>query len=175
MAARTPIATAPSGSCAVAARRRPTLVLGVLLLGFAVAVAALAVGRADAAARDARRAEAIGLAREVATTLASLDSTDLPRQTDLLADRSTGAFRKQLLGSGAVLRSLAGSARFTARGEVTSVGLEGDDEQRATVLVTTTARVTNTALPQEATRVYAQVIVLERAGDRWLVNGVTPR
>jgi Mce-associated membrane protein len=146
--------------------------LAVVLVALLAAGTVLLVERSGTTTRDERRDAAVATARDVMTRLASLRADDLQPQVDALADRSTGPFREQLFGTRSVLGSLAGSARFSSRGSVTSAGLESEDGHLASVLVTATSQVSNAEDPQGRTRTYAQVVTLEYDGTRWLVDGV---
>lgn len=143
------------------------VVLGLLITG------AILLGAEHAAWRDRARGDAaVAAARDVVVRLSSLSQDALPEQIDGLLQRSTGPFRAQLSGTANLFGALAGRAQFRSQGEITSAALETEDGNQATVLVTSTSRVANTATPGEVPRRYRLALTLQWDGEQWLVDTV---
>jgi Mce-associated membrane protein len=144
--------------------------LVVLLVGSVVAGGFLLSSVLDQRAVTARRDAILSVAREVAQVSYSLDYERFPEQVSKIAAETTGNYRQGLLDSSKGLQYILTQGKVKSSCDVTAAGVERDDDNTATVLLSITTRVTNTELKVPQTRYYRVAIGLVRQGPQWLVQ-----
>ncbi|HEY0573274.1 MAG TPA: hypothetical protein VGD73_04175 [Pseudonocardia sp.] len=176
-----PVVDEAGASAALAvpgARRRPsrrTLVLAglsVLLLALWATGGWLYVHNRGTSELDAQRAQALATAQKVAADLTSIGADNAQTQIQSLTQESTGGFREQISTYAAALQAILQQAHAGSRGTVSAAGIERIDANTASALVTVSATVSNSKLPNAQPVSYRMGVQLQREGDRWLASDV---
>jgi Mce-associated membrane protein len=176
-----PVVDEAGASAALAvpgARRRPsrrTLVLAglsVLLLALWATGGWLYVHNRGTSELDAQRAQALATAQKVAADLTSIGADNAQTQIQSLTQESTGGFREQISTYAAALQAILQQAQAGSRGTVSAAGIERIDANTASALVTVSATVSNSKLPNAQPVSYRMGVQLQREGDRWLASDV---
>jgi Mce-associated membrane protein len=160
------------------ARRRPsrrTLVLAglsVLLVALWATGGWLYVHNRGTSELDAQRAQALATAQKVAADLTSIGADNAQTQIQSLTQESTGGFREQISTYAAALQAILQQAQAGSRGTVSAAGIERIDANTASALVTVSATVSNSKLPNAQPVSYRMGVQLQREGDRWLASDV---
>jgi Mce-associated membrane protein len=171
-------AGASAASAVPAARRRPsrrTLVLAglsVLLVALWATGGWLYVHNRGNSELDAQRAQALATAQKVAADLTSIGADNAQAQIQSLTQESTGGFREQISTYAAALQAILQQAQAGSRGTVSAAGIERIDANTASALVTVSATVSNSKLPNAQPVSYRMGVQLQREGDRWLASDV---
>jgi Mce-associated membrane protein len=167
----------PKGKAAPGGRPRPkglvltgSLVLVLVLLWAAGAL--LFLQHRGTEQRNTEERQATAVAQQVATDLTSLNATDAQEKIDSLTRESTGNFRGQIDSYAALVRALLSQNQAGSNGTVSAVGIEKQDGNSASVLVTVTAVVSNSNLPSAQPLSYRLAIQLRRDAGRWLASDV---
>lgn len=119
---------------------------------------------------NAQRDAILGVAKELAQVSYSLDYEKYPQQSTHIADLSTGKFRQGVVDSAQGLGSLLTQGKVKSTCEITGAGIEQDDGNTATVLLSITTHLTNTQIQTPQNRDYRVAIGLVRQGEQWLVQ-----
>ena len=122
--------------------------------------------------RNTDERQAMTVAQQVATDLTSLNATDAQAKIDSLTRESTGNFRVQIDSYAALVRALLSQNQAGSSGTVSAVGIEKLEDNSASVLVTVTAAVSNSSLPDAQPLSYRLAIQLRRDAGRWLASDV---
>jgi Mce-associated membrane protein len=122
-------------------------------------------------ATDARREAILSVARDVAQVSYSLDYESFPQQAAKIISETSGNYRQGMINSQQGLQYILTEGKVKSTCAITAAGIERDDDNTATVLLSITSQVTNTEVKVPQTRVYRVSMSLERQGDRWLVAG----
>lgn len=118
----------------------------------------------------ARRDAVLSVAREVAQLSYSLDYESFSAQLPKIAAETTGNYRQGLLDSAKGLGYILTQGKVKSSCTITAAGVERDDDNTATVLLSITTRVTNTEIKVPQVRYYRVAIALVRQGPQWLVQ-----
>lgn len=166
------------------------VVLSLLLAAFIAATCVLAVlyatssdddsatSQADAqqsqaAAVDASRAEAVDVARKVATAMMSLDYRQPDAPAAAIAPLSTPEFaakwRKTLDSS----RTVYETSKVVTTGTVSHAAVERIDATTATVIVLAEQKTSSLIAPQGSTTKTQLIVELNRVDGKWLADDVT--
>ncbi|KAA9163658.1 hypothetical protein FPZ12_009165 [Amycolatopsis acidicola] len=117
-----------------------------------------------------RRDAILAAAKDVAQLSYSLDYETFPQQSSKIAGATTGSYRQGLLDSSQGLGSILSQGKVKSNATITAAGVEKDDANTATVLMSITVQITNTELKTPQTRYYRVAIGLVRQGAQWLVQ-----
>jgi Mce-associated membrane protein len=162
---------------AVLWQRRPSrwivqiVILSVLLL-LLLAVSGVLLWHDPVGKAKIQEEAVVNAARVVALELSSIGANNASQRIDSLAKQSTGEFHDQLSGYAVMFEKVLQAGAVTSQVNITSAGIERLDENKATVLLTVTAIVSNSQVPNGEPRGYRLAVELERAGDQWLVSKV---
>lgn len=148
----------------------------VSALGLVVAVlAALLVwqvlDRREAGAGDTRRAEAVSVAKAQVIDLTTLDSESVAPKLKSMARRTSGDFREQLSGITSTFVKIVRENKIAATGVVDATGVTSMSDDKATVIVASSATVTQ-GKGKAATRNYRIKVSLKLANGAWKVDGM---
>ncbi|MBE9373314.1 hypothetical protein IQ251_02530 [Saccharopolyspora sp. HNM0983] len=144
--------------------------LVIVLSSSLVAGGMLLTSVLDYRAAADRRAEITSVARDMAQLSYSLDHQTFPKQVDQLASMTTGEYRQGLIDGRDGLRYILEQGKVKSSSDISAVGVERNDANSATVLLSVTTHITNTELKTPQTRHYRVAIGLVRQGPRWLVK-----
>lgn len=144
--------------------------LGLVLMASLVVGGILLHSVLDHRAENARRDAILTVARNAAQTSYSLDYEAFPQQVSQIVAETTGTYRKGLIDSTDGLRYILTQGKVKSSCTITAAGIERADENTATVLLSITARITNTEIQVPQVRHYRVAIGLLRQGSQWLVQ-----
>lgn len=148
--------------------------VAVLSLAFVLLLLLIAAGfllqklLADSAA-GARREAILSVAHEVAQRSYSLDYESFPQEASKIISQTTGNYRQGMIDSEKGLQHILSQGKVKSTCTITAAGVERNDDNTATVLLSITSRVTNTEIQVPQPRFYRVSMNLQREGDQWLV------
>jgi Mce-associated membrane protein len=143
--------------------------VGVAVL-LAVGVALLVSGRVPTS--DDAEQSALAVARQAAINLLTVDRADPKGSVERLAGESTGRFRQQLDEMADAFAGSLKDAQAGSTGQVSEAGIRAVSAEQASVLVSATANVRNTRVPQGEPVQYRLIVGLERTQAGWLVSSM---
>lgn len=146
------------------------LALVLVLLASLVAVGLLGPRVLDQRADDARRAEVVQQARQIAVNFTTLDHRTFDEDVQLVMDGSTGTFREEFAAGVDDTRQVVTSNEAVSTGTVAEAALVSADDDSARVLLVVDTEVTNTAAPEPTPRHYRVQLDLARVADSWLAS-----
>jgi Mce-associated membrane protein len=117
-----------------------------------------------------RRDAILAVARDAAQRSYSLDYESFPQESGKLIAQSTGNYRQGLIDASQGLQHILTQGKVKSTCVITAAGIERDDENTATVLLSITSSVTNTEIQTPQIRYYRVAINLIRQGDQWLIQ-----
>ena len=117
-----------------------------------------------------RRDAILSVANDVAQASYSLDYETFPDQVSHIIAATTGNYRQGLIDSTDGLKYVLTQGKVKSSCTITASGVERDDENTATVLLSITTRVTNAEIQVPQVRHYRVAIGLIRQGSQWLVQ-----
>ncbi|MFG1998916.1 hypothetical protein ACGFNU_07200 [Spirillospora sp. NPDC048911] len=150
--------------------RLTTLVLGVLVIGLAVAVTWAGVvvwqkkGDAD------QRAKAVQAARQMGVNLMTVDHASAQKDLDRMLAGTTGDLKNQLATQSKVFIDSVTKAQTKSTVSQVDAAVVSIDGDSAEVMVSLNGMVTNPKVPGGVTRPYRYLMDLTKSGDRWLVS-----
>lgn len=119
-----------------------------------------------------RREQAVVVARAQVIDLTTLDSATVEDKLVALKGRATGEFKRQLQGITSAFVETVNKGDVAAEGTIDASGIARYDRDTASVLVASTAVVTNTDQPKPTQRTYRMKVNLVWAKDKWLIDGM---
>ena len=162
----------------------PLLVGALLSLGLAAYAMVLGLGSQDtstevapttgvAAMFDDERAEsALAVASEQVTGLLTLDPSSVDQTLETLTSRTTGDFRRQFEALVQTFATVVREGDVSTTGEINGAGLVELTGDTASVLVASSASVTNAQSGTPTPRSYRMRLDLQWVDDGWLVSGI---
>ncbi|MGF7123027.1 mce associated protein mas1a [Rhodococcus sp. BE178] len=166
-------ATADTSEPSSTDRRRfgtvPVAILAVLAV-----VLGLVAGRQwwEQRQLDSLRDVAIDTTRDYAQTMASFDYQNLDANRDKIAGMSTPEFTGKYNEMVDALRTLVTDGQGQATATVTNIGVQSLDDSSAVMLAFVDQEAKNVIAPEGKSQKYRMVVMLERDGDRWVVDNV---
>jgi Mce-associated membrane protein len=121
---------------------------------------------------DARRDEAVAVARDQVLDLTTLDSDTIDEKLAAMAERLSGDFKRQFDGFAQTFADVVKEDEIRATGEVEAVAVDQYDGDSAVVLVATSAEIAHGKSDKAAEKSYRMRVDLDREGDRWLITGM---
>lgn len=121
---------------------------------------------------DNQRDAAVAVARAQVLDLTTLDSTTIDERLAAMGKRLSGAFKRQFDGFASTFSDVVNDDKISATGEVKSVAVDRYDGDAATILVATSAQVTQGTEKRATAKDYRMKVDLERKGDTWLITGM---
>lgn len=146
---------------------RLLVVLG-LLVGVGWQAAETRADRHD----DDRLDEAVAMARAQVLDITTLDSDTVGPKLKAMAARTSGDFQDQVTAIAATFVKIVREKKVTARGRIDGVGVASSSERDASVLVASTAVVTEDGKAASTTRSYRIKVSLVNAKGSWKINGM---
>jgi hypothetical protein len=148
----------------------------VTALGLVVAVlAALLIWqvleRRGSDAEDARRSKAVSVAKAQVIDLTTLDSDSVAPKLKAMAGRTSGEFRQQLSGITNTFVKIVRENKIAATGVIDATGVTSMSDDRATVIVASSATV-NQGKSKAATRNYRIKVSLKLVKGAWKIDGM---
>lgn len=122
----------------------------------------------DDAARDA----AVDVAVAQALDLTTMDSSSVDAKLKRLASRTVGDFKEQFGEITDVFVSLVRDQKIEAVGVEDAVAVEEIDDDRASVIVASSATITDEKTTEPVVRSYRFRVDLRRQGGDWKVGGM---
>lgn len=147
-------------------------VLALLTVAVLVVGGLLAVQVADNADRDNLRDSAAEFAGQQALSLLTISGKDVKDRLADIAGRSTGEFRRQLVGMQKTFGEIVKRGEVQSAGVIDSVAVGELSAEKARVLLALTAKVSNAQTKKAQPRHYRIIVDLERKEDQWLVAGM---
>ncbi|RDI28151.1 Mce-associated membrane protein [Rhodococcus sp. AG1013] len=121
---------------------------------------------------DSLRDAAIDTTRDYAQTMASFDYQNLDANRDKIAGMSTPEFTGKYNEMVDALRTLVTDGQGQATATVTNIGVQSLDDSSAVMLAFVDQEAKNVIAPEGKSQKYRMVVMLERDGDRWIVDNV---
>lgn len=146
------------------------VILGAVVVALLGASVWLGTTAQDGRTDDDAAQAALAAARQLAVDLITTDPERAEETFSRLSDAATGQFAQQLRSRSDTFAETLRTADVRSAGSVTEAGIEQVDARRATVLVSATSVVHNTAVPDGERRGYRMRLTLVNEGDRWLVS-----
>ncbi|MFL6090121.1 MAG: hypothetical protein ACJ71Z_08280 [Aeromicrobium sp.] len=151
--------------------KRDVLIVASLVLAVGMAVWQGHELRADRADLS-RRSAAIHTAEAQVIDLTTIDSATVRQKLKLLSKRTEGEFRTQLDGITASFVKIIGENNVRASGTIDSAAVARFNRNEATVIIASTAHVSNKAQRDPTIRTYRMSVDLRWRNDHWLVTGM---
>jgi Mce-associated membrane protein len=121
---------------------------------------------------DDRRDLAVQLARQQVLDLTTIDQSNVEEKLDAMGSRTTGDFARQLRGLSESFASAVATSELHAVGTIDAVGVSTYTPEAASILVATTAQVSNAQQPKETARSYRMKVHLIWTGGKWLIDAM---
>lgn len=158
--------------------KRQALHAGPIIVGIVAAlVLALLAQHAHDDAQHAdelasRDAQALAVAKEVATTMLNLGKDDTAASMAELRHNAVGAFADQVDTLEQTITALLDQGEVSASGDVLCAGVEKATDDEVTVLVAARGLIRNAEIPQGQTRDYRMAMTVTHKDGKWLVSDV---
>lgn len=154
---------------------RGLVVLAVLLLAAAIALALVVRShRADRAALEQSRADALVAARQLIVNLDSISSTTVDADLKRVVTGATGDFRDSFTKAQGDLKKIVVANATNSSGQILASGIVRADPDSATVLVAVDRRVKDKSNPAGAVAHDRWQLAMEKHGGQWLVADLQP-
>jgi Mce-associated membrane protein len=159
-------------------RRLPSLSLTakvaaiILILLFAAASGYMAWQDRDAAKRDQRAANFIAGAKQGIVNMTSLDFNRAKEDVQRVLDSSTGQFRDDFQQRAKDFVSVVEQSKVVTQGTVTAAAVESMDGNSASVLVSATSRITNSAGAKDEPRMWRLRVTVTEEGGQYKMSKV---
>jgi Mce-associated membrane protein len=150
--------------------RLTTLILGVLVIGLAVAVAWVGVIVLQKKSDADQRAKAVQAARQMGVNLMTVDHASAQKDLDRMLAGTTGDLKNQLATQSKVFIDSVTKAQTKSTVSQVDAAVVSIDGDSAEVMVSLNGMVTNPKVPGGVTRPYRYLMDLTKSGDRWLVS-----
>ncbi|MFI0454208.1 hypothetical protein [Actinomadura sp. 6N118] len=150
--------------------RLTTLVLGVLVIGLAVAVIWVGVIVLQKKSDADQRAKAVQAARQMGVNLMTVDHASAQKDLDRMLAGTTGDLKNQLATQSKVFIDSVTKAQTKSTVSQVDAAVVSIDGDSAEVMVSLNGMVTNPKVPGGVTRPYRYLMDLTKSGDRWLVS-----
>ncbi|KAB2351075.1 hypothetical protein F8566_06500 [Actinomadura rudentiformis] len=146
------------------------MVLGVLVIGLAVAVAWVGVIVWQKKSDADQRAKAVQAARQTGVNLMTVDHASAQKDLDRILAGTTGDLKNQLATQSKVFIDSVTKAQTKSTVSQVDAAVVSIDGDSAEVMVSLNGMVTNPKVPGGVTRPYRYLMDLTKSGDRWLVS-----
>jgi Mce-associated membrane protein len=159
-------------------RRLPSLSLTakvaaiVLILFFAAASGFMLWKDRDAAERDQRAANFIAGAKQGIVNMTSLDFNRAKEDVQRVLDSSTGQFRDDFQQRAKDFVSVVEQSKVVTQGTITAAAVESMDGNSASVLVSATSRITNSAGAKDEPRMWRLRVTVTEEGGQYKMSKV---
>lgn len=161
--------TEPKEDAPPRSRKRPWVVLAVLIVLFAAAIGSVVLYLFDRNA-EADRAAALDAARSATVALTSINFSTADNDIQRVIDSGTGDFGDLFRQNLASYVQMVKDSQVTSDGKVASAALTSSGSKTAEALVAVTGSVKNASSPQPQQRLYRIRLDMVKEGDRWLVS-----
>lgn len=152
--------------------RIPLVVRALVVLALLGAIAWQGVEASADRRDDDRLHEAVEMARAQVLDITTLDSETVGQKLKAMAARTSGDFQDQVTAIAAAFIKIVREKKVTATGRIDGVGVSSASERKVSVLVASTAVVTESSKAAPTTRTYRIRVKLVRSGGSWKINGM---
>ncbi|WP_307796999.1 hypothetical protein [Actinomadura barringtoniae] len=146
------------------------LVLGVLVIGLAVAVVWLGVVFYQKKDDADQRAKAMQAAKQMGVNLMTVDYNSAQKDLDRILSGATGDLKNQLGTQAKIFVDSVTKAQTKSTVDQVDAAVVSIDGDSAEVMVSLNGMVSNPKVPGGVKRPYRYLMDLTRSGDRWLVS-----
>jgi len=152
--------------------RIPLAVRALVVLALLGAIAWQGVEASADRRDDDRLQEAVAMARAQVLDITTLDSDSVGAKLKAMAARTSGDFQDQVTSIAATFIEIVREKKVVATGRIDGVGVASSSDRDVSVLVASTAVVTESGKATSTTRSYRIKVSLVRAKDSWKINGM---
>jgi Mce-associated membrane protein len=144
----------------------------ILIICFAGAIGYMEWQRHDATEREQRAARFVAGARQGIVNMTSLNFTKAKDDVQRVIDSSTGQFRDDFQQRAKDFTTVVEQSKVVTEGTVNAAALESMDEHSASVLVSATSRITNSAGAKDEPRVWRLRVTVTEDGGQYKMSKV---
>jgi Mce-associated membrane protein len=144
----------------------------ILIICFAVASGYMAWQHRDATQREQRAARFVAGARQGVVNMTSLDFTKAKEDVQRVIDSSTGQFRDDFQQRAKDFTTVVEQSKVVTEGTVNATALESMDEHSASVLVSATSKITNSAGAKDEPRAWRLRVTVTEDGGQYKMSKV---
>ncbi|HWF28714.1 MAG TPA: hypothetical protein VG327_10110 [Mycobacterium sp.] len=173
-----PAAPEPDSRLARWRRRLPSLSATwkvaaiILIICFAGASGYMAWQHDDTTQREQRAARFVAGARQGIVNMTSLDFTKAKEDVQRVIDSSTGQFRDDFQQRAKDFTTVVEQSKVVTEGTVNAAALESMDEHSASVLVSATSKITNSAGAKDEPRAWRLRVTVTEDGGQYKMSKV---
>ena len=163
---------------ALAALRLPSLSVtwtgsrSILIVGFAAAIGYMAWQHHDATEREQHAARFVAGARQGVVNMTSLDFTRAKQDVQRVLDSSTGEFRDDFQQRANDFATVVEQSKVVTEGTVNAAALESMDKHSASVLISATSKITNSAGAKDEPRAWRLRVTVTEDGGQYKMSKV---
>ena len=158
---------------------KETVINWLLRLAWPICALALVVGLSwqgkgwlDGREKISQREQAVETASSQVIDLTTMDSATVQDKLESLAGRTVGDFKDQFNDITKSFQDVVEKNQITATGVIDGAAIESISDTQASVIVASSATITEKAKQEPVVRTYRLRIKLERSDDTWLVAGM---
>jgi Mce-associated membrane protein len=144
----------------------------ILIACFAGATGYMAWQHHDATEREQRAARFVAGARQGVVNMTSLDFTKAKEDVQRVIDSSTGQFRDDFQQRAKDFTTVVEQSKVVTEGTVNAAAIESVDEHSASVLVSATSRITNSAGAKDEPRAWRLRVTVTEDGGQYKMSKV---
>lgn len=121
---------------------------------------------------DDRLADAVAVAKAQVLDITTLDSDTVDAKLQAMSERTSGDFKDQVTAIAETFIKIVREKKIKVVGRIDGAGASSSSGRDATVLVASTAIVTESGKATPTTRTYRIRVNLARSGGAWKINGM---
>jgi Mce-associated membrane protein len=144
----------------------------ILIACFAGATGYMAWQHHDATEREQRAARFVAGARQGVVNMTSLDFNKAKEDVQRVLDSSTGEFRDDFQQRAKDFTTVVEQSKVVTEGTVNAAAIESVDEHSASVLVSATSRITNSAGAKDEPRAWRLRVTVTEDGGQYKMSKV---
>jgi Mce-associated membrane protein len=144
----------------------------ILILCLALASGIMLWQHRDATQRAQRAANFVAGARQGVVNMTSLDFNKAKEDVQRVIDSSTGEFRDDFQQRAKDFATVVEQSKVVTQGTVNAAALESMDKHSASVLVSATSRITNSAGAKDEPRVWRLRVTVTEDGGQYKMSKV---
>jgi Mce-associated membrane protein len=144
----------------------------ILIICFAGAIGYMAWQRHDATERQQRAARFVAGARQGIVNMTSLDFNKAKEDVQRVLDSSTGEFRDDFQQRAKDFTTVVEQSKVVTEGTVNAAALESMDTHSASVLVSATSKITNSAGAKDEPRAWRLRVTVTEDGGQYKMSKV---
>jgi Mce-associated membrane protein len=144
----------------------------ILIICFAGAIGYMAWRHHDATEREQRAARFVAGARQGVVNMTSLDFKKAKEDVQRVLDSSTGEFRDDFQQRAKDFTTVVEQSKVVTEGTVNAAALESMDKHSASVLVSATSKITNSAGAKDEPRAWRLRVTVTEDGGQYKMSKV---